>query len=321
MNIKEFENVMFDILPISNKDTYKIKYVDFSGSDEELKNYSRLSKLSIILDGKELDVSPELDINPETNDTNFPNIIGPTSWKKVGNMIPFLVDEKIDIEIAKTLLMENIRNVFLKKAVYLGELNRIHHDEFTPSPDKFDLNIPEFRKKDLVIKKMDENRVVLEKYNQIESITRRIIPQLNRCGSWIATNGRIGPGIYLLMNNDTYKYLEPYFSLIGNFYKKEQFDEFYKVYINRERNINFDKDVKAKLQGFEIITDDRLNDDIIIQGRKNGSHIFGLLTLIWCDEDGNILYEAKENGIEFKYNVIDIGFRSWTQFYSIHLKR
>lgn len=300
INIKDLENVLFDIFP-TNKEKYEIKYVDFNYNQDEV-----------------LDI-PEGVVK-----------LSESTWNKTGDMKSLIIkknvlnicDEKFDTRIVKTLLMEHMEMDFLKMSEHLGELNRI--GKYSLPTDKYDINIPEFRKGDLVIKKMDENRVVLERFNETESISRRISPQIIRCGSLIATGGRIGPGQYLIMNKNTYEYLEQYFEILEyGFHKKEQFDKYYESckFVERGGNINLEENVISKFHGINIITDDRLNNDVIIQGRKNGDYKIGITGLVWTNENGDVLYDDRNDEIEFGYNIIDVGFLPWTQFYTIHLIR
>jgi hypothetical protein len=315
INITDFENVLFDIFPAS-REKYEIMYNDFRYDE-----YGMEVKTDDIPENVIIKIS-----NP--NDKTYPNVYGPAGWTKVGDMKPLIIDKKtlninngrFDDQIIRTLLLEAIEMYFFKKAEELGELNRIC--KHAPSTEKFDLNIPEFKKKDLVIKEMDENRVVLKRWNESESISRRILPQMIRCGSWIATNGRIGPGNYLIMNKSTHNYLEPYFEkLNGGYYKKEQFEEYYKSCKYTQDVLPESKNLVAKLSSFNIIVDDRVPDDKIIEGRKNGQYKIGINAVIWCNDDGDVFYEDRENEIELRYNVVDVGFFPWNQFYTIHLTR
>ena len=253
------------------------------------------------------------------------HILGPLSWTKIGDMKSLVIDKSIlikdgelDYQTIIDLLMETIEIDFIKKAEELGELNRI--GKYTPSSEKFDLNVPEAKKKGIVCR-YDENHVIIKEFNEIESIARRLLPQMIRCGSWIATNGRIGPGNYLIMNKTTHEYLLPYFqNLDSTYYKKEQFEEYYNSckYPHRDPE---SKNLVAKLSSFNIVVNDNVSDDKIIEGRKNGEYKIGIDAVVWCNDDGNILYEDRENEIELKYNVVDVGFFPQNQFYTIHLIR
>ena len=308
INIKDFENVLFDVFP-ANKEKYEIKYTDFRYDEYGIKvKTDDIPEKVIIKIG-------------DSNDKTYPQIIGPDSWSKIGDMKSLVIDKKLlnDYQTIKNLLIESIEKDFFKKVEELGELNRIA--KHTPSSEKFDLNIPEFKKKDLCIKTMNENRVVLERWNENESISRRILPQIIRLGSWIATNGRIGPGNYLIMNKSTLEYLEPYFeNLNGGYTKKEQFDEYYESYKHIHRDPET-KNLVAKLSSFNIIVDDRVPDDRIIEGRKNGQFKIGINAVVWCNDDGDVFFDDRDNEIELRYNVVDVGFFPWNQFYTIHLTR
>jgi hypothetical protein len=309
INIKELENVLYEIYPSTNGDIFNIKYTDYDLDEKEEEKF----EIYEVFDSS----------------VKFPNVIDPKHYSKSGNMNSLVIKKDLlnmgngefDTQKIKTLLMESIGRDFIEKVEYMGELNR--HSKYTPSFEKFDLNVIEADKREL-IKRYDKDQVLIEECSKIHTMARVLLPHIIRCGSWIATNGRIGPGTYLIMNTGTYEYLKPFFLEIG-LVEKEKFNEYYEKYKYAEPDPET-PNLIAKLSSFNIIIDDRLQDDRIIEGRKNkvyhlGCQEIGVSTIIWSDEDGNIMFVDGEDDIELKYSVVDAGFHPETQYYTIHLIR
>jgi hypothetical protein len=295
-NIKDLQNVMYDIFPSLSKDTYEIRYVDFCEGVDEIK-------------------AVDMPAGIMRNDVE--NSVFHSSWIKTGNMNSLIIKKEVlDIgekflnRMIKSFLEEQVRKDFIEEIKRLSELNRLSKN--VPPPEKYDLNLQQFKEKG-----------TYQEYTLNHSISRRIKSNLIKCSSLIATHGRIGPGNYLLMNKNTFNFLDTeYFSTFSsNYYKKDQFDDFYKSYKLIERNTITDEDITAKLSTFDIIIDPKIDDDIIIEGRKNADPIIGICAVIWTDSDGNIRYEENENGIELRYNVINVGFYPQRQYYAIHLNQ
>lgn len=287
MNIKDLDNVMYNVIP-TKKSEYNVRFIDFSEGVKSVKAPPEIKKIGI----------------------KYPDVMGPDIWEKSGILNSLIIEfEEGEVFNMMDILKEQIRKSFIEKIKDLGELNRTSKD--VPPSDRFDLNMIEFKKKELI-----------EGKNESESIARRMLPQIIRCGSMIAHNGRIGPGNYLLMNKNTYEYLEPFFQSLGNiYYNNDQFDDFYKSCRYAKRNPLEDEIIIAKFSSFDIIIDEGVDDDRIIMGRKNEIDMPGVIVPLLTDEEGNVSYEKKDNKIELKYKVVDIGFFPERQYYSIHITK
>jgi len=308
-NISSLKNKLYDVYPSYNEHVYGIGFIDFNES--EIKNMPS----GVIED--------EDDENIQANpDKIYQGVIGPKRWKKIGDMKSLIIkplpsnlntDDEIKNRLKNTMMMSRleskIQEDFIKKVSEISELDRSSKD--VPPPEKFDILLDEFK-----------NKGVIEGQTESHSIARRILSNFIKCGSLIATHGRIGPGNYLLMNNRTYHYLDSeYLHNITDYYKSDDFSNYYDKRKFAEPSPE-DKTVKAKLSSFDIILDKNIEDDIIIEGRKNGDIKIGICVVVWTDKDGNILYNEKDDGsLELKYNVVDVGFFPERQYYSIHVNR
>jgi hypothetical protein len=266
MNIKDLENTMYNVFSTLRKNTYEIEFSDFK------------------YENGRSDVKFISDTSYEKGKFTLPE------WSKCGDMKSLVV--KRDKEIY-TSLKEIIQSDWIKRIQELGEnnLKKSNLNERTV------IDIKLFRDKGIAKYSNDTFDIDID-----NSIAGRILSTIIRIGSWIATNGRIGPGNYIIMNKYTYDYLDFYLQKI------------------------FPTDgVITKISSMDLILDENVTDDVIVMGRKNEvdrKMFTGSSVIIWTDQNDDILYREIDNdNVELNYNIIDVGLLPETQYFSIHLVR
>lgn len=182
-------------------------------------------------------------------------------------------------------IMDFLNKKFVKMAKEEGYKNR--EDEHIPRNEDGEIRF------DIDIEKLEEE---LKKHppvdNNIEnSILRRIVARLNMAGSWIAVNGRIGPGNFIICNESTFDYLKTTFDRISYTY-------------------------------FKLFADNSLEDEEIVIGRKNSLENPGIIAVIDKNSLQNIVYNEDGNRcIDLSYGLYAIGFYPEKQYLTLKIKK
>ena len=122
-------------------------------------------------------------------------------------------------------------------------------------------------------------------------IDRKIITKINLMSSYIAVDGRIGPGHYIITNSKTNEFL---LNLYG------------------------------KYGGYDRLTyavDDQLEDGKVVMGRKNDERQPGIILAIYENSLENVVYnEERKLCVNFKYSFTSVGFHPEKQYYTMYIK-
>lgn len=142
--------------------------------------------------------------------------------------------------------------------------------------DSFDIDIDKWKESDPSI--VFDNHI----------ITRKIVAKIHNCMNYIATNGRIGSGRFIIINDKTFEFL---YHIIDEWI----FNLNIKFVINKE-----------------------LEDSDLIMGRKNEIDQPGVVLVL----DEKSLYDISKDGktINLKYNFSINGFKPENQYYLINKK-
>jgi len=179
-----------------------------------------------------------------------------------------------------------INKEYFKIISELGEKNRID------SPISFfDIFIDKLRK---------------ETETDIPSIGRRIYSKFVSAGSYISSNGRIGPAQWLISNIKTYNYIINY--------------------LDMDLNIVHDNKGNLLIGNMPYFVEESVYDDIILIGRKNNTSQPGIHCNILTDNDGYIIIQENVNigyyqkMLSVFFSVDDIGITPQTQFLKINTR-
>ena len=131
-----------------------------------------------------------------------------------------------------------------------------------------------------------------------------IIARLMNASNYIATQGRIGPGQWIVSNGKNYNSI-----------------------LNHIKNINLlYKNNNLIIRDKPFIINDLIDDDAIIIGRKNKIDQPGVHCFLLTDENDNIIFTEILNPMSYKktlivqYAIESIGNQSYLQYFRINTK-
>lgn len=207
-------------------------------------------------------------------------IVGPETFTKRYSLNKHII-EKFDFENIKKEIDKDFGLMLSKK----GEENRKYLNRVIKSgfSEKFDIN-----EKDLIEKAEGD----------ISKIGRFMVAKLNTTSSLIATEGRYGPGHWILSNQKTYDWFVKKLNNLGE--------------INN--NILF-------VGNLAVEVNESIEDDVLLEGRKNKIDQPGLACVILVDDDNNIIFEEDEKTKEISifFTITDIGFFPHKQYMKINI--
>lgn len=159
---------------------------------------------------------------------------------------------------------------------------------------------------ELTNKKIENDKTGLcEKFNykydntlDLVSNQRKIISKILNSSNFIAIDGRVGPAQYAIMNKFT-------------------FDFFYKEDANIiQKSVSEEDDVSYNIAGINVLLSEKLENGIILQGRRN-SIDQPCVHLIINNDDVTI--DDKNNEIKLKMKLVDVGFHPEKQYNQIKI--
>ena len=203
--------------------------------------------------------------------------------------IPISIDKFSNIgDLQEThILYNNIKNAinkeYFKIITELGEKNRVD------SPvDRLDIFIDKLKKD----------------YPKSGELGRNIYSKFMSSSNYIATNGRIGPGQWLVSNTKTYKYIINYLNM----------------------ELMYDADSNLLIGNMPYVVNDLIDDDIILMGKKNNISQPGVNCVILTDDDGYIITQEYISSTGYSkilsvfFSIDDIGLNPEHQFFKINTR-
>lgn len=260
-------------------------------------------------------------MNRAEDEKTYPGVIGPQIFNKsiqIGTIEISSALKRTQIEDIKAAtgmdivqklesvlineLTQTISKELVQKISELAEINRVSHN--TPKVagvSKFDLNVDAYL-----------TTISTGMAETTHSVQRKLIAKINNASNFIANDGRVGPGQYIVTN--------------GNIASVIQDIAGYQINpVNAKMNINGQLYPVGKLGQMDIYVDPfmRWDDNRIFIGRKNTADQPGILFLPYLmAQQISLVSEntwAPKMLIRSRYAIADVGFFPEKQFISIHV--
>ncbi len=199
-----------------------------------------------------------------------------------------------DINLIK-IIKDRITDNFIEKAIELGKINKSSDFE----NKKYDISVSKIKNSIAVpIHTLPE----LNNYELSNMIGRKIISKFMMLSNYI-TKGRIGPAQYFISNSKTYNYI------------LDHIHDTNLVYSKNKQGTNL-----LNIGGITYQINDKVEEDIIIVGRKNTIEQTGVHCIILTDNEGYIKFDiftdpiSLSTKIRMYYEIIDIGLSPELQY-------
>jgi len=186
-----------------------------------------------------------------------------------------------------SIIKKHIDEEFFKKLTEFGEIHR-------------NLDI----KFDLYIKDTDN----IDKYNSIINAYQdgqKILNKITNASHYIASQGRVGPGQWIIGNRKTYNYLLKYMSDI---------------------NLTYNSNNQLMIGKSPFIINNTIEDDIVLVGRKNLIDQPGIHCVILTDNNGCIDIKKASNSFSMTanlmlyYALVEVGSQPFLQYFKMNTK-
>jgi hypothetical protein len=258
----------------TDKDEITIIFVDSKYDIDEidlLKNFKRTTLIDGMINNKEKeeykDVKPDVFEQYNRNNIVMKLEVFQNELKLDNKLI------EIDDNINNTLIRD-LNKEFVEIAEKQGDINRnsIYSLINPDGSSKLDANI----------------KKIMEDSNSQSnlSLLRKVATKLNNISNYIALDGKIGPGKYIISNKKTNEFLSNLYS--------------------------------SSIKFFDLIIDESLKDGKIIMGRKNNINQPGIMLAINKNSFENIVYKDGKSFIDLKYKFSANGYNPEKFYYTAY---